>query len=184
MCLRNKGLYVLGDLNDNLLFNGNRLNAILSTNGLHQIVDKPTRVTPQSATLLDIIATNIYDTVIHKDVIPNVIADHDLITVKVNITKPKCKAVMKTYHHLRAHSNDALCNILLAETPTLNKILLIDDVDTQVNILTSAITNCLDQCAPLVTKEIKRPAAPWINDEICSAMAVWNTLQLRLKLQK
>ncbi len=42
MCLRNKGLYVLGDLNDNLLSIGNRLNAILNTNRLHQIVHKPT----------------------------------------------------------------------------------------------------------------------------------------------
>ncbi len=79
MCLRNKGLYVLVDLNDKLLSSGNRLKAILSANRLHQIIDKPTRVTPQSATLLDIITTNKYDTVIHKDVIPNVIADRTLI---------------------------------------------------------------------------------------------------------
>ncbi len=148
MCLRNKRLYVLGDLNDNFLSDGNRLNAILSTNELHQIVEKPTRVTPQSATLLDIIATKIYDKVIHKDVIHNSIADHDLIIVIVYITKPKRKTVMKTYHYLAAYSNNALCNVLLVETPTLNKILLTDDVDTQVNMLTSVITNCLDQCAP------------------------------------
>ncbi len=109
----------------------------------------------QSATLLDIIATNIYDTVIHKDVIPNVSADHDLITVIVNITKPKRKTVMKIYHHLGAYSNDALYNALLTETPTLNKILLTDNVETPVNILTSTITNCLDQCAPLVTTRNK-----------------------------
>ncbi len=91
---------------------------------------------------------------------------------------------MKTYRHLEAYSNDALCNAILTETPTLKKIPITDDVDTQVNILTLAITNCLDQCAPLVTKEIKRPPAPWINDEIRSAMAVRITLQLRLKLDR
>lgn len=74
------------------------------------------------------------------------------MTVIVNITKPKRKTVMKTYRHLGAYSNDAL----LTETHTLKKILLTDDVDTQVNILTSAITNCLDQCAPLVTKKIEK----------------------------
>ncbi len=77
-------MYVLGDLNDNLLSSGNRLKTILNANRLRQIVDKPTRVTPQSATLLDIIATDKYDTVIHKDVIPNVIADHDLINEDCN----------------------------------------------------------------------------------------------------
>ncbi len=79
------------------------------------------------------------------------------MTVTVNITKPKRNTVMKTYRHLGTYSNDALCNALLTETPTFNKILLTDDVDTQVNILTSVITNCLAQCAPLVTKEIKWP---------------------------
>ena len=184
MCLRNKGLYVLGDLNDNLLSSSNKLDAIFSTNKLHQIVDKPTRVTQQSATLLDIIATNKHDTVIYKDVIPNIIADHDLITATVNITKPKRKTVTKTFRHLGAYSNDALCNALLTETPTLSKISQTDDVDTQVNILTSTFTNCLDKCAPLVTQEIKRPPAPWINDDIRSAMAIRNTLQWRLKLDR
>ncbi len=148
MCLRNKGLYVLGDLNGNFLSSGNRLKAILSANRLHQIVDKPTWVTPQSATVLEIIATKKYDTVIRKDVIPNVTTDHNLITVIVNITKPKHETVMKTFRHLGAYRNDALCNALLTETCTLNKIPLTDDVYTQLNIFTSALTNCLDQCAP------------------------------------
>ncbi len=95
--------------------------------------------------------SNKYDTVIHKDVIPNVIADHGLINVIVNISKPKHKTVMKTCRHLGVYSNDALCNALLTETPTPNKIPLSDDVHTQVNILTSVLTYCLDQCAPLVT---------------------------------
>ncbi len=87
MCLRKEELYVLGDLNDELLSSGNKLNVILRTNRIHQIVDKTTLVTQQSATLLDIITISIYDKVINKDVIPNVIADHDLITVIVNIIK-------------------------------------------------------------------------------------------------
>ncbi len=34
MCLRNKGLYVLGDLNDDLLSSGNKLSAIIRANKL------------------------------------------------------------------------------------------------------------------------------------------------------
>ncbi len=84
---------------------------------------------------MDITVTHIYDTVIHKDVIPNVIADLDLITLIINITKPKRKTVMKTYRLLGAYCKDALCNTLLTETPTFSKILLTDNVDTQVNTL-------------------------------------------------
>ncbi len=56
MSMRNKGLYVLGDLNDDFLTSGNKLSAIIRANKLYQIIDKPTRMTPQSATLLDILS--------------------------------------------------------------------------------------------------------------------------------
>ncbi len=62
MCLKNKRLYMLGDLNDDLLSNSNKLNTIMSMNKLQQIIDKPTHITTQSATLLDIIITNRQDT--------------------------------------------------------------------------------------------------------------------------
>ncbi len=50
MCLRNKCLFMLGDLNDDLLTKGSKLSTMISMNKLHQIVDKPTRVTPQTST--------------------------------------------------------------------------------------------------------------------------------------
>ncbi len=49
---------MLGDINDDLLKRGNKLSTIININILHQIVDKLTRVTQKSATLLDIIVTN------------------------------------------------------------------------------------------------------------------------------
>ncbi len=70
MSLRNKGLYVLGDLSDDWLTSDNKLSAIIRANKLYQIIDKPTRVTPQSATLLDILITNRQHTILHTDVTP------------------------------------------------------------------------------------------------------------------
>lgn len=184
MCLKNKGVYMFGDLNDDLLSRSNKLNAIISLNNLHQMIDKPTRITPQSATLLDILVTNRPDTLLNKDVIPSNIADHDIITATVNISKPKRPPLIKTFRHLGAYSKDTLCDALLTATPALNVIPSTDDVDVQTNTLTSILTDCLDQCAPLVTTVIKKPFAPWISDEIRSAMATRDTLQARLKLDR
>ncbi len=181
MSLRNKGLYVLGDLNDDWLTSGNKLSAIIRANKLHQIIDKPTRVTPQSATLLDILITNRQHTIIHTDVTPSTIADHDQITATINITKPKRLPVTRTARHLGAYSKEYLCNALIAAEPALRNIPLTDDVDTQVDILNSVFTSCLNQCAPVVTKVVNKPFAPWLNDEIRSAMATRNDLQSRLK---
>ncbi len=66
MCMRNKGLYVFGDLNDDWLSGSSKLRTIIRASKLHQIIDRPTRVTPQSATLLDILITNKQHTIIHK----------------------------------------------------------------------------------------------------------------------
>lgn len=157
----------------------NKLGTIICINKLHQIID--TRVTPQSATLLDIIVTNKHDAIIHKDIIPNTIADRDLITATVKITKPKRKPGMRTFRHLGAHSKDLSCDGLIGAAPALKEISSTDNVDIQVHSLTSVLSNCLEQCAPFVTKEINEPFDSWINDEIRSAMSTRNTLQARLR---
>ncbi len=45
-------------------------------------------------------------------------------------------------------------------------------------------TTCLDTCAPLVTKKVKRPFAPWFNDEVKQAIANKNSLQTQLKANR
>ncbi len=56
--LKNKALFILGDFNDNVLANDNKIIKIIKNNKLTQIIDKPTRVTPTSSTLLDLAITN------------------------------------------------------------------------------------------------------------------------------
>ena len=45
-------------------------------------------------------------------------------------------------------------------------ILRTDDVNRQVEVFTSNCIKCLDACAPYVTKESKRPFAPWMTDNL------------------
>ena len=86
---------MFGDMNDNLLQN-NKLSRIISSNKLTQIVNKPTRITPTSSTLIDLIITNNPKIIIQSDVIPSNIGDHELLTLTVNIGKPKLP-VIKTF---------------------------------------------------------------------------------------
>ena len=89
--------------------------------------------------------------------------------------------IKKTFRHMAAYSKEALCTALLRHTSELDNINHTDDVDNQLNIMTSVFTRCLDECAPIVTTEITKPFAPWINTEIRSAMNARNALQARLK---
>ncbi len=53
-----KDFYVLGDFNDDKLSKGNKMCGIVKNYKLSQMIDEPTRVTPTSATLLDLVITN------------------------------------------------------------------------------------------------------------------------------
>ncbi len=104
------------------------------------MIDEPTRVTPTSATLLDLVINNKPDLVLAQSVIPQVIADHDLISIKVNIRKPKRKPVIKTFRHLGKYNKDTLCELLLLEAHNLNQIMETDDADLQINIFNDTFT--------------------------------------------
>ena len=181
ICMRNKASFILGDFNDNLFANDNKLNKIIKNNKLTQIINKPTRITATSSTLLDLVITNKPDIINSWDVVPQEIGDHDLISITVNITKPKRPPVVRSFRQLGNYTKDAFCFKLLQKTQYFNEIMDTDDVNTQVNIFTENFIKCLDDCAPLVTKSITRPFAPWMNDDIREAKILRNNTRIKLK---
>lgn len=84
--LRDKSVFILGDFNDDLFLKGN-INKIIKNNT--QVIDKATRTTSTSVTLLDLIITNKPDVLLSHDVVPLVIADHDHVSIVINIRKSR-----------------------------------------------------------------------------------------------
>ena len=173
--LKDKPFYILGDFNDNILCDSSKMRQIISNAKLTQVISKPTRITPTSATLIDLIITNKSQSILHS------VADHELITVTVNLKKPKRPPTIKTFRDLTTYSPDLLSCLLKQQSYNLNKIFTTDNVDTQVNIFTNIFNNCLDDCAPLTTKEVKRPFAPWIDENLRALMHERDTTQKHLK---
>ncbi len=73
------------------------------------MIDGPTRVTPTLATLLDLIITSRSDLFLVQSVVPQVIANHDLISITVKIRKHKQQPQTKTFRHLGKCNKDTLC---------------------------------------------------------------------------
>ncbi len=181
LIFRDKALFILGDFNDNLLAKDNKMTKIMKICKLTQLVNKPTRVTHTSSTLLDLVITNKPNNVLSCDVVPHEIADHDLTSIIVDIRKPKKLPVVRTFRHLGNYNKDDFCLRLIQNSENFNMILDTDNVNTQVDIFTSTFIKCLDDCAPCVTKEIKRSFAPWMNDALKDAMNLRNETQKKLK---
>ena len=184
MCLRNKNLLVLGDFNDDYLQINCRMKKVIQTLHLHQLSNKPTRITSTSSTLLDLIITNNSNFVVYSDVIACPVGDHELLTVALNIKKDKPPPQIKTYRTLKEYSPNIFCNLLLNESHVLNGNLKTDDVNRQVFILTDTFMKSLNTCAPFVTEEIRRPPAPWIDSEVREAMKHRDNLNKEFKLNK
>lgn len=182
--LRNKMFYLLGDFNDDLLSNKSRLKKIIHNAKLVSLVSQPTRITSTSATLLDTIVTNKPESVLQSDVIPCLVGDHELITVTINLKKPKILPSFKTFRDFRNYSPEVVCNQLLQDNHNLNKIYATDNIDMQVKIFTECFKNCLNVCAPLITKEVKRPPAPWMCDELKQLIREKNNVRGDLKLDR
>ena len=82
----NKEMYILGDLNCNLLqekalFNvpTSKLNSIYELYQLSQLINEPTRVTLTTSSLIDHVVTNTPEKISHSGVVHTGISDHSLI---------------------------------------------------------------------------------------------------------
>ena len=79
----NKEVYMLGDLNCNLLdsnlSNVKMLQEIMQLYQLTQIIDDPTRVTKSTKSILDVCITSSRDKIIQSGVVHLGISDHSLI---------------------------------------------------------------------------------------------------------
>ena len=98
---KDKPVFVFGDINNDLLKPNTKLEQIVNENKLNQLIDRPTRITKDSSTLLDVLITNRTPMIKQFDVKPSPIADHEIVSASINLRKPKCQPAHKTYRSLK-----------------------------------------------------------------------------------
>ena len=91
-------IYLLGDLNCDMLDSSShvtkRLNLLMKSYQLSQVITQPTRVTQSSSTLIDVCITSNPEHIILSDIIPLGISNYNLIHVV-----RKSNSVAKTHSH-------------------------------------------------------------------------------------
>jgi len=184
MSVKRKPFFILGDLNDDLNKPNAKLAGIIRKNKLKQLINKPTRITEHTSSVLDVIISNRSDLITYSDVIPCQIADHELLTMTIDIKRPKRQPIIKTSRDLTNYDPQSLCQNISASQSTLLEILTTDDVNRQVNILSNVLKNSIDATAPLKTKIVRRPPAPWINEDIKRAIHDRNNTHKFLKTNR
>ena len=138
---------------------------IISTNGLlKQLIEKPTRVTKDSSTLIDIIATSHEQNILKTMTFANSISDHDLVgmIMKKNNRKFKPRTI---YTRNFAKYNEANYKADLRHLDWKN-ITQESDVNKAWDIFKSLWKSVIDKHAPLIKKRVRGRESPWFTNEI------------------
>ena len=167
---------ILGDMNiDHLKVDSSPLkffNSYLTEPfALSQIVDKPTRITNTSSTLIDLmLTTNVNNVKVHGVVDTPGISDHCLTFMAYSLKKPKFKAKMVTRRDFRNFDEQKFERDM--EKAPWGNILAVadDDIDNKVTIFENIHAGIIDKHAPFRTFRVTRPASPWLNDYIKKMM--------------
>ena len=170
--LMSKPIYILGDLNCNVLNTGDpACQALLnfySTFNLAQLITQPTRITESSATLLDVILVSNKELIIESNVVPISISDHDLVYATLQLKKERKKPVYVNARSFRQYNpNSFLQDMSYAPWSVIN---VFDDMDDKLNAFNLILNNILDLHAPIKRVKVRSRHNPFITEKICSLM--------------
>ncbi|CAB4040195.1 Hypothetical predicted protein, partial [Paramuricea clavata] len=174
-------IYILGDLNCNLLKTDNRdakaLNTFCHSYNLTQLINSPTRVTEGSKSLLDVIIVSETKQVQKAGVMESSISDHDLVYVALRLKKARTKPVFITgfkHFNSQAFNND----VALAPWSIIDAF---DDVEDKLQAFNSLFIDILDKHAPIKTFKIRGRPNPCVTENIRELMKTRDRWRKRAK---
>ena len=173
----NKELIVLGDLNCDVsktpLDNQTRkLQFLCSLYQFDQLINEPTRVTPTSASLIDLILTNKPENISQSGVVHLGISDHSLIFAIRKLTLPKSGKTSPMVREVRDFKNFVQNNFIhdISQLPW-DSINPFASPNTSWQVWKSLFLETLDRHAPLRQKRLRQNRAiPWITPQVKQRM--------------
>ena len=159
---------IFGDFNIDLMKPKLKWHNIYAMYNLEQLVDRPTRTTETSSTLIDHIYTNTKQNIIELCCVPCGCSDHNAICInwfkkKVKIPNVGHKTIF--YRNFKKFNKDAFLTDLT--NSDLDGIYQIRDPDIATDFWINTFTSIYNKHAPLIKKRVKHQTKPpWITKEI------------------
>ena len=163
----NKEMYILGDLNCNMLKTNNdsniptkKIKSLYELYQLTQLIDEATRITPTTTSLIDHIVTNMPEKISDSGVIHTGISDHSLVFA---IRKSSIVAKQENTLEIRFIEE-------LLKQHWEYVYFFADDPNAMWEIWKNLFLEVLDKHAPLQQKKIRSKKVPWITSDIKKLM--------------
>ena len=136
--------------------------------GLKQMIEKPTRVTETSETLIDVILTNSPTNIKRTEVIPTSISDHYMVGCvrKLNHSDFKARNIIcRDYKNYRpGDMNKDL------EAIDWSPFYICQNVNEAWSLMKNVLVKIFEHHAPKICKNVRGKPAPWLNTDVKKLM--------------
>ena len=154
---------IIGDTTCDFLKRNDHKN-ILSSYGIEQQIKDPTRITKQTSTLIDIIATTHPESVKSSIVLGSPLSDHEIVAIirKINCQRTKPRKVVS--RNFSKYSHEAFQRGLA--------FVSWDDILKEINVnaawsaFKELFQKVLNKHAPIVERTVRGRDLPWLNNAI------------------
>ena len=165
-----KEVILLGDMNVNYLKpNENKeFKSMLYLHGFTQLITKPTRITKDTQTLIDIIATNSVENISHVDVIAKSLSDHDMVVCVRKMNHKRFLPKTIRCRDYKSYDPDSMNRDFsnVDWQPILNET----DINISLNLFNETLTEIFNRHAKIIEKKVKGRKCPWIGNDIKKLM--------------
>ena len=186
--IESKEHIVLGDLNCNYLSNSSntplsQLKQLSTTYQFQQLITEPTRITPNSSTLIDIILSNEPSKILKSGVLHLGISDHSMVYAVRKFSIP----TKNTQKHVTTRSfknfkSDAFREELKSVPwDIINKC---NTPDKMVDLWESMFLKIANTHAPMKTRRVRNKKSPWITSELRKLIINRNIIKEQAALTK
>ena len=178
-----QNIILVGDFNEDLLNrNLTHLTDILDSYNLHQLITSPTRITPNTSTLLDPIIVGQTSLVHSAGTLPASCSDHCPVFVNLNIELPKRITYKRRIYDYNRSDWQTIENEL--DRINWNEVLGPHNTDNNAETITSIILNLINIHIPNKTIKTTNRDKPWVTKEIKREIRKRNNLYQKAKNSK
>ena len=169
----NKEMYILGDLNCDLLnvdMDSNiptrKINSLYELYQLSQLIDEATRVTMTTTSLIDHIVTNTPEKISDSGVIHTGISDHSLVFAirKITVMNRKQENIVEMRNMKNFNEEKFIAELLKQHWEYI--YFFAENPNSMWEIWKKLFLEVLDKHAPLQHKKTKSKKLPWITSDI------------------
>ena len=166
-------VYLLGDLNCNFLCDPleahtKHLLDVLINFQFMQVLNEPSRVTPKTKTLIDLVITNSVESLSHSGVYPLSISDHNLIYAVRKIGIPREQPRLIETRNFRHFNESKFKSDLINSTWPL--IANFQNVNDAWSAWKEVFIGVVDKHMPCRIVKIRNKPSPWLNSNVKQVM--------------